>query len=201
MRLPVQPVIIGALNHLLAAQSWATARLVPHAGDSIRIELGPTAVELAVTATGLLEAADDRQPAVTIAVPPSALPLLLARDPQARRAVMVTGNVGLAADIEYLFANLRWDAEADLSRLFGDIAAHRIGRAGRAAASLPGAVAQSFARSSRQFLTEEQPVLARPDEVSAFIHEIDHLRDDAERLEIRIARLEAARRPRVTADR
>lgn len=201
MRMPVEPVIIGALNHLLAAQSWATARLAVHAGDAIRLEVGPTAVELAVTDAGLFEAVSGHAPAVTIAVPLAALPQLLARDPQARRGVTVTGNVALAADLEYLFANLRWDVEADLSRLFGDIAARRIGRAGQAAAALPGAIGRSFARSSRQFLTEEQPVLARPDEVSAFIDEIDHLRDDADRLESRIARLEAACRPRVPADR
>ena len=201
MRLPVEPVIIGALNHLLEAQSWATARLVPHAGDAMRLEIGPTMIELAVTGTGLLEPAADRAPAVTIVVPLSVLPRLLARDPQARRAVTVTGNVGLAADLEYLFANLRWDVEADLSRLVGDIAAHRISRAGRTAAGVPGAFAQSLVRSSRQFLTEERPVLARPDEVSVFVDEIDHLRDDADRLESRVARLEAARRSRVPADR
>lgn len=198
MRLPGEPVIIGALNHLLAAQSWATARLVLHAGDAIRLELGQSVVEVAVTDTGLLEPAAGRAPAVTIAVPLATLPRLLARDPQARRGVTVTGNVGLAADLEYLFANLHWDVEADLGRLVGDIAAHRIGRAGRAAAALPGAVARSVARSSRQFLTEEQPLLARPDDVSAFVDEIDHLRDDADRLENRIARLEAARRTRAT---
>ena len=195
MRLPVEPVIIGALNHLLAAQSWATLRLRPHAGDVIRLELGSTVVELAVNADGLLETAGDRAPAVTIGVPLAALPRLLARDPQARRAVTVTGNIGLAADLEYLFANLRWDVEADLSRVVGDIAAHRIGRAGRAVAGLPGAVGESLARSSRQFLTEERAVLARVEDVSAFVDEVDHLRDDADRLESRIARLQAARRP------
>jgi ubiquinone biosynthesis protein UbiJ len=201
MRLPVEAVIIGALNHLLAAQSWATARLLPHAGDVIRLELPPVLVELAVTAEGLFEPASGREPAVTITVPASSLPRLLARDMQARRAVTVTGNVGLAADLEYLFANLRWDAEADLSRVVGDIAAHRIGRAARAAADVPREVARSIARSSRQFLIEEQPVLARPDEVSAFIDEVDHLRDDAERLEARLARLEAARRRAGLAER
>lgn len=201
MRLPVEAVIIGALNHLLAAQSWATARLRPHAGDAIRLELPPAVVELAVTADGLFEPSAGRDPAVTIVVPAAALPRLLARDPQARRAVTVTGNVGLAADLEYLFANLRWDAEADLSRVVGDIAAHRIGRAARAAAGVPREVARSLARSSRQFLTEEQPVLARPDEVGAFIDEVDHLRDDAERLEARLARLEASRGRRGAAER
>jgi ubiquinone biosynthesis protein UbiJ len=107
--------------------------------------------------------------------------------------VTVTGNVGLAADLEYLFANLRWDVEADLSRVVGDIAAHRIGQAGRAVAGLPGAVGESLARSSRQFLTEERAVLARVEDASAFIDDVDHLRDDADRLESRIARLEATR--------
>ncbi|MBY0439865.1 MAG: SCP2 sterol-binding domain-containing protein [Burkholderiales bacterium] len=195
MRLPVEPVIIGALNHLLATQSWATARLEPHAGDVIRLALGATEIDLAVTAGGMVETAADRAPAVTIGVPLSALPRLLARDLQARRSVTVTGNVALAADLEYLFANLRWDMEADLSRIVGDIAAHRIGRAGRAVAGLPGAVGESLARSSRQFLVEERAVLARADEVSAFIDEVDHLRDDAERLESRVARLEASRQP------
>jgi ubiquinone biosynthesis protein UbiJ len=137
MRVPVEPVIIGALNHLLAAQSWAMARLQPHAGDTIRLELGPTLIEFSVTADGLLEAAGGRVPAVTIGVPLGVLQQLLARDPQARRSVSVTGNAGIAADLEYLFANLRWDIEADLSRVVGDIAAHRIGRAGRAVAGLP----------------------------------------------------------------
>jgi ubiquinone biosynthesis protein UbiJ len=193
MRVPVEPVIIGALNHLLAAQSWAMARLQPHAGDTIRLELGPTLIEFSVTADGLLEAAGGREPAVTIGVPLGVLPQLLARDPQARRSVSVTGNAGIAADLEYLFANLRWDIEADLSRVVGDIAAHRIGRAGRAVAGLPGAVGASLARSSRQFLTEERAVLARAEAVAAFIDDVDDLRDDADRLESRIARLEAAR--------
>jgi ubiquinone biosynthesis protein UbiJ len=193
MRIPVEPVIIGALNHLLASQSWARARLVPHAGDAIRLEFGPTVVELAIAGDGQFESADGRTPAVTIAVPLGALPRLLTRDAQARREVTVTGNVGLAADLEYLFANLRWDVEADLSRVVGDVAAHRLSRAGEAAARVPGEVAASFARSTRQFLTEEQPVVARAEEVSGFVAEVDHLRDDAERLAKRVALLEAKR--------
>ncbi len=190
MRLPIEPAIIGALNHLLSAQTWATARLAPHAGDAIRLEIGPGAIEVAVSDAGLFEPAADRLPAVTISVPVALLPRLLARDPQARRGVTVTGNVGLAADLEYLFANLRWDVEADLSGVLGDIAAHRLARAGAVAAQWPGEMAQSLARSARQFLTEEQPVLARADEVSGFVDRVDHLRDDVERLAKRIALLD-----------
>jgi ubiquinone biosynthesis accessory factor UbiJ len=194
MRLPFEPMLIGALNHLLSAQSWARDRLVPHAGDVVRLELGATVVELAIDDAGLFVAAPATAPEVTIAVPLSAVPRLLARDPQARRSVTVTGNVGLAGDLEYLFANLRWDAEADLSRVVGDIAAHRIARAGATAAQVPGQIAASVARSTRQFLTEEQPVLARADEVAGFVAEIDHLRDDVERLAKRVERLQPARR-------
>jgi ubiquinone biosynthesis protein UbiJ len=192
VRLALEPAIVGVVNHLLAAQSWARSRLVVHAGDSIRLEVGPTVIEVAVTAEGLLEPAADRAPAVTILVPLSALPRLLARDAQARRQVGVTGNVALAADIEYLFANLRWDVEGDMSRVIGDIAAHRVAQAGAVAARWPREVAGSLARSSRQFLTEEQPVLVRPAEVGDFVDGIDRLRDDVERLDKRLSRLEAA---------
>lgn len=194
MRLPVESVIIGALNHLLASASWARSRLAPHAGNAIRLELGPTLVELAVSGEGMFEPAAAREPAVTIAVPLNALPRLLARDANARREVTVTGNIGLAADLEYLFANLRWDVEADLSRLVGDIAAHRIARVGEAAARLPGEVAASVARSARQFLTEERPLVVRSDEVSGFLAEVDDARDDTERLAKRVALLESKRR-------
>ncbi len=193
MRLPFEPMLIGALNHMLAAQSWARDRLRPHAGDAVRLELGAIVIELAIDDQGLFTAAADSVPTVTIAVPLSALPALMARDPQARRQIGVSGNVGLAADLEYLFVHLRWDVEADISRVVGDIAAHRIVRAGEAVARVPGELAASLARSGRQFLTDEQPVLARAEEVAAFVTGIDHLRDDVERLAKRIDRLTAAR--------
>jgi len=191
MRLPVEPVIIGVLNHLLSSQSWARDRLMPHAGDAIRLELGPTVVGLAVTAEGQFEPDAGREPAVTIAVPVGVLPQLLARSPQARRSVTVTGNVGFAADLEYLFTNLRWDVEADLSRVVGDIAAHRISRAGHSAARWPAEAAASLGRSARQFLTEEQPMVARADELGTFVADVDQLRDDTERLAKRVALIES----------
>jgi len=193
MRLPVEPVIIGAVNHLLASQSWARSRLALHAGDAIRLELGPTRVEWAVSGEGMLEPVAGREPAVTIAVPLKSLPRLLARDSTARREVTVTGNVGLAADLEYLFAHLRWDVEADLSRVVGDIAAHRITRAGEAAARLPGEMAISVGRSARQFLTDERPLMVRGDEMSSFLADVDDMRDDTERLAKRVALLESKR--------
>ncbi|MBC7779530.1 MAG: hypothetical protein H7125_05425 [Proteobacteria bacterium] len=190
---PLSSPIIAAINHLLASQSWARARLVPYAGEAIRLQIGATVIDVAVSAEGTLLPAQDLPSAVTIAVPLALLPRLLARDPQARREVSVTGNVGLAADLEYLFGHLRWDVEADLSRVVGDIAAHRLTQVGAAAARLPGEVASSLARSTRQFLTDEQSLVARADEVAGYVAEVDHLRDDAERLAKRVALLDATR--------
>ena len=42
------------------------------------------------------------------------------------------GNDKLAAEVLLLARHLRWDAEEALSRLIGDVAAHRVAGAGRA---------------------------------------------------------------------
>jgi ubiquinone biosynthesis protein UbiJ len=45
-------------------------------------------------------------------------------------AVELQGDAALATDINWLITNLRWDAEADLERVFGARAAHQIARLG-----------------------------------------------------------------------
>ena len=55
----------------------------------------------------------------------------------AMRAVDVQGNARLAAEVLVLVRHLRWDLEEDLSRLFGDVVAHRLAGAARATAEAP----------------------------------------------------------------
>jgi ubiquinone biosynthesis protein UbiJ len=49
-------------------------------------------------------------------------------------AVSIHGDVRLAAEVNWLIDHVRWDAQADLARLFGDAAAYRIAQAARSAA-------------------------------------------------------------------
>jgi ubiquinone biosynthesis protein UbiJ len=40
--------------------------------------------------------------------------------------VRIEGDVQFAAEVNWLVDNLRWDVEEDLSRILGDVTAHRV---------------------------------------------------------------------------
>ena len=52
-----------------------------------------------------------------------------------------------------------------------------------------GASLLSLAQAASEYLTEEQPVLAKPQQIYSFMQQVDTLRDDIARLEQRIKRL------------
>jgi ubiquinone biosynthesis protein UbiJ len=181
-------------NHLLAPAEWAREKLAPHAGKAARFELPPGQVTLQVAAGGLVEPAPaDAQPAVVVRFRAEAALRTLADREQAWRSANIEGDTAFAADISHVAANLGWDVEEDLSKVVGDIAAHRMAQAGRSAAAWPGQAARSLAQNAAEYLTEEAQLLASPLQVAEFVRDVDELRDAAERLEKRIEQL--ARRP------
>jgi ubiquinone biosynthesis protein UbiJ len=101
----------------------------------------------------------------------------------------VQGDAAFAAAVAGVLSELRWDAEEDLSRLVGDIAAHRLAGAVQAFVEWQRNAALSLAATAAEFFTEEQPVLASRAAVDQFIRDVDDLRDALERLEKRFARL------------
>jgi ubiquinone biosynthesis protein UbiJ len=104
----------------------------------------------------------------------------------------VEGDTEFAAAISHLASNLRWDVEEDLSKVVGDVAAHRMADAGRAAAAWPGHAARSAGANVAEYLTEEAKILVTPLQAEQFLREVDELRDAVERLEKRIERLSRA---------
>lgn len=132
--------LVLVVNHVLAAEPQATARLLRHRGRVLRLELTglprllPPLPELAfeVTPAGLMAARNDAAPAdlrVRIdASNPAALAwrVLTGETPQ----VAIDGDAQLAADVDWLLKNLRWDVEADLERLFGPVVAHELHKLG-----------------------------------------------------------------------
>jgi len=78
--------------------------------------------------------------------------------------------------------------EEDLSRVVGDIAAHRMAQAGRRR-RVPKRAAVSMAENVAEYLTEEKAVLVTPLQAAEFVREVDELRDAVERLDKRIERL------------
>lgn len=180
---------LAFVNHLLRTQTWAPRRLAPFAGKAVRVRGLPLPFAAAIREDGTLTAAPETAPDVTLSASAGVLLRLLAGDSSAAGEVAATGDAALAAEIGYVARNLRWDAEADLAYWLGDIPAHRLARLGRDLLGWPGPALSGLARSWAEYLTEERPLLAKAAAVTAFVGEVDELRDRTERLEKRLRRL------------
>ena len=105
------------------------------------------------------------------------------------RAVRIEGSAELAETLGFVIRNLRWDIEEDLSRLVGDIAAHRIATGARELASWQRQATRNLAENLAEYFTQEQPLIARRDAITGFSGDVDRLRDDVARLEKRVLKL------------
>jgi len=185
------PAFTGPVNHLLRANSWALERLAPHAGRVACFDNGPISVMMMVAANGeVTDAAQDAVPDVTIRMTPGIMLRILARDAMAWGEVKVEGDAEFVVAIHHVVSNIRWDFEEDLSRVVGDIAAHRMVTTGRKLDQWGRQSADNLARSFSEYWTEEQPLIASKHEVEAFVRDVDVLRDDVARLEKRVEGLE-----------
>ncbi len=183
------------INHLLRGNGWAQERLKPFAGKTARIDNPPFSLVLTIRDDGRVAAAEAATPDVTIRLTPGLALRVMARDETVWRDIKVEGDTGLAAAVNYVARNLRWDVEEDLSRIFGDIAAHRMTQAGRTLDQWRAQSLDNLARSFVEYWTEEQPLIARTPDIARFNLAVDELRDDAERLEKRLEHLFDKTRP------
>lgn len=186
----LSPAAAAAVNHLLRGASWARDALRRFAGRTARFELAPLAVSLTVTEGGeVAAAAPDAACAVTARLTPGLMLRLAARDDGAWREVAFDGDAEFGACIHDVARNLRWDVEEDLSRLFGDVAAHRMAQAGRALQRWGGQALENTGRSFAEYWTEEQPLIAAGRDIEEFNRSVDELRDGTARLEKRLGQL------------
>ncbi len=147
----------------------------------------PLTLLLGISAGGeVAAAAAHSTPEVTIRLTPGLMLRLAARDASAWNEIRVEGDPQLAAALSQVARNLRWDMEEDLSRMFGDIAAHRMAETARTLDHWGRQGADNLARAFAEYWTEEQPLIAGGAQIEQFNREVDALRDDVARLEKRI---------------
>ena len=125
--------------------------------------------------------------------------LLALAGPQAEGAlrkggVRIEGDAEVAQKFRDLLAEAQPDFEEELARVIGDVGARRIANVARDVFDWGRKAAGSFAGNVAEYLQEEGRDVPARVEVDEFLEGVDRLRNDAERLEARLARLEAARR-------
>jgi len=187
---PFPAIIPATINHLLAQESWARNQLMPHAGKIACIDAGLFVVSLLVTPDGMVQTADPAAlPTVTIRVKLSDVPLIMQNRERAFSYVKVDGDADFANTISQLSQGLRWEAEDDLSKWVGDIAATRIVAGAKATFDTIKTTNQKLAENAAEYFLEENPMLVRPQTVTEFADDVTRLRDDVERLAKRIEKL------------
>lgn len=188
-------VLVAPLNHLLAQAEWARRRLKPHAGQIAEFQLPMGSARLRVGDDGFLAAAtEEALPELTLTIPSDTLLGSLSGADTAMRHVRIAGNAEFGESLGFVLRHLEWDAEGDLARVVGDIAAPRIHRA---FSSFLGWHLDALHRAKenlRDYLVYEQPALVDASSHQRFSSDLITLADDLARLDKRIARLDATAR-------
>jgi ubiquinone biosynthesis protein UbiJ len=161
-------------NHVLDGAGWARERLARFAGRSleVRAPLLPS-VLLTITAQGRLEAGGAEPAAIVHAGP----------------RPRFSGDADLAGELEALSRTLRWDAEEDLSRVFGDVVGHRAAEAGRALWRWQLDSAARVAEALAAYASDEGRMAVRRAEAAAHGESLARLMRELDALEARVERL------------
>ena len=101
----------------------------------------------------------------------------------------LTGDVATAEAFQELLGYAKPDIEEELSRIVGDVAAHRLGEIARGVGNWARNARETMGSNIREYLQEESRGAPSRYEVDRFVEEVHALRDDVERVEARINRL------------
>ena len=144
---------------------------------------------------GRLELASRHEGTVDASLSGTPIALLTLAGPKAEGAlrgggVRIEGDAEVAQKFRELLSQAQPDFEEELSRLVGDVAARKVANAARGLLGWGRKATDSIATNVVEYLQEEGRDLPTRIEVEEFLEGVDRLRDDAERLEARLVRLE-----------
>ena len=184
----------AVLNRSIDQSTQATAAARRLNGTSLQIDIdGMLGVRAAVSAARLALTADAETAAdASISGSPVALFELIrgARPGNGRAAARISGDAEIASRYRELFALARPDLEEELSRHIGDVPAHRLAQAARGAVAWARKARRTASQNLAEYLQEESGDLVNDTELQEFLHGVDRLRETADRIEARLARLE-----------
>ena len=110
--------------------------------------------------------------------------------------VSLHGDIALATRLQQIAARMDIDVEEAIAERIGDIPAHEIVRGMRGLGGWMRAAGTALLEDVSEYLRYEAAVTPSTGDVERFAHAVDEIRDDVERLEARVARLERRQAPR-----
>ena len=104
--------------------------------------------------------------------------------------VSVSGDAEIANSYRELLALARPDFEEELSRLIGDVPARRLSQFAAKTAAWAARARRAAGENIAEYLQEESRDLVNKPELDEFLQGVDMVRETADRVDARIARLE-----------
>ena len=187
-------VAVKLINRVLADYPLARDQLSAHAGKIIDAQVGPLACRVRVATEGGVEIVGEGCNApvdASFRVALALLPRLAQKDESAFREVVFTGDSEFVALLSTLAREVEWDIEEDLSKLVGDIAAHRIVDTAKQARAWRRDAGLRFTENVAEYLTEEKRAFITSTDLESFSRDNEMLRDELARLDARLDILSA----------
>ena len=197
---PLQPLLerlAAVLNRNVAQSNRASALTAQLDGRTLSLVLEGTPLTLYFRVADGRIAIDGGQPGEADAsLSGSPLALLSLAGPGAEdrlrgSAIRIAGDAEVAQRFRDLLQQAQPDFEEELSRVVGDVAAHQVAGLARGLLDWGRKAAGSLSTSVAEYLQEESRDLPTRIEVEEFLEAVDRLRESADRLEARLARLES----------
>ena len=191
--------VAQAVNHVIQQNPQAQRRLLAHAGKCVSLYMAGVALVLEVTSEGGFDpvphGAQACNPALTLEIDAAAA---LAAQWQGQRlglsGVRIAGDADFAQAMSWLLGHLRWDAEDDLARWFGEVAAYRMAKAARRISRQGSDWRERIENDLRDWLAEAPRGLVGRREFADCSAAAAELRDATARLDKRIQILARRRR-------
>jgi len=186
----------ATLNRNIADSAAAKNLCKRLQGKSMQINLTGLPLKFTLSADPMgvqIKPDDNRKADAVLTGTPFGLLNLVNQDstaPIQDRAVRIEGNAEVAHAFSELLKTAKPDLEEELSRLIGDVAAHRIGNAARSFLAFGRRATNTLLQNTSEYLQEEGRDVPNKTEMDEFLRDVDTLRDDAARLEARINLLE-----------
>ena len=185
-------VTASAFNRAIDRAPWAREKLVPYAGRTFALTVGPLSSTLRIAADGRVEAAAGASvPDVNLSVSPLTVPSFLANPARWNEFVAEEGDVALGGTLKELAQTLPWLVEDAFARVFGAVVGQRLADTGRRLLGFPEYAAERLADSVTSYARDEADLLARGEDMRPFAQQSAELATRAKALEARIAALAA----------
>jgi ubiquinone biosynthesis protein UbiJ len=190
--------LAAVLNRNVAQSAKAQALVAQLEGRSLALvaDATPFAVTLRIEAARIVLA--ERASAADAELSGTPLALLSLAGAGGERSlragsVRIAGDAEIAQKFRELLRHAQPDAEEELARLVGDVAAHQFAGFARGLLAWGKRASDTLSTSVAEYLQEEGRDVPTRTELDEFLRDVDTLRNDVERLEARLQRVLAGR--------